>query len=34
MASFHRLNKTKPLIKAASVGVRKVNMPIEVAGLM
>ncbi len=33
VASFQRLNKTNPAIKAAIVGARKVRMPIEVAGL-
>jgi hypothetical protein len=33
VASFQRLNKNNPLIKAASVGARKVNMPIDVIGL-
>jgi len=33
-ASFHRLNRTNPLINAASVGARKVKIPMDVAGLM
>ena len=33
VASFQRLNRTKPLINAAKVGARKVSIPIELAGL-
>jgi hypothetical protein len=32
VASFHRLNKTNPLIRAARVGLRNVNSPIDVEG--
>jgi hypothetical protein len=34
VASFHRLNKTSPLIRAAKVGLRNVKGPIEVDGFM
>ena len=34
MADFQRLNKTKPLIRAARVGLRNVKGPIEVDGFM
>ena len=33
VASFHLLNKTSPLIRAANVGARNVSIPIDVAGL-
>jgi len=32
VASFHRLNRTRPLINAAIVGVRKVSSPMEAPG--
>jgi hypothetical protein len=33
VASFHLLNKVNPLISAAIVGLKKVNNPMDVAGL-
>jgi hypothetical protein len=32
VASFHRLNRTSPLISAAIVGVKNVSGPMEAAG--
>jgi hypothetical protein len=32
VASFHRLNRTRPLINAAIVGVKKVSGPMEAPG--
>ncbi len=32
VASFHRLNRTRPLINAAIVGVKKVSSPMEAPG--
>jgi hypothetical protein len=34
VASFHRLNKNSPLIRAARVGLRNVKGPIDVDGFM